>query len=80
MSAPELIKLDERYARMALRILVGPRDMAWHNTANQLFDEGPDYGWESDSFGQQKTPRDIFEVAGRILGYRAGLVEWNPEP
>lgn len=79
MNAPNTTPLDETYARMALRIFVGPRDMEWHNTANQLLDEGPDYGWDHDEAGEVKEAQDVFEVAGRILGYCAGLVEWTPE-
>lgn len=78
MNAPKTDGRTEVYAKMALRIFVGPRDMEWHNTANELLDSGPDYGWETEN-GRHKEPRDIFEVAGRILGYCAGLVEWKPE-
>lgn len=80
MNAPTTDGMDETYAKMALRIFVGPRDMEWHNTANELLDSGPDYGWERDENGHHKQPRDIFELAGRILGYCAGLVEWTPGP
>lgn len=79
MNAPKTDGMDETYAKMALRIFVGPRDMEWHNTANELLDSGPDYGWEKDENGHHKQPMDIFELAGRILGYCAGLVEWTPE-
>lgn len=70
--------MDETYAKMALRIFVGPRDMEWHNTANELLDSGPNYGWDHDEEGYKEEPRDIFEVAGRILGYCAGVVNWKP--
>lgn len=79
MKAPKTDEMDETYARMALRIFIGPRDLEWHNTANELLDSGPDYGWECDANGNHKEPQDIFAVAGRILGYCAGLVEWKPE-
>lgn len=77
LTPPKLEGSDETYARMALRIFIGPRDLEWHNTAVRLLDHGPDYGWEMEN-GHQK-PADIYEVAGRILGYCAGLVEWKPE-
>ena len=79
MNAPKTDGMDETYARMALRIFVGPRDMEWHNTANELLDSGPDYGWGKDANGNRTQGQDIFEVAGRILGYCAGIVEWKPE-
>lgn len=80
MTAPATDGMDETYARMALRIFIGPRDMEWHNTANELLDSGPDYGFELDESGggRLKEPRDVFEVAGRILGYCSGLVQWTP--
>lgn len=70
--------MDETYARLALRVLTEPRDMDWHQLASQLLDEGPDYGYEKGSDGNIE-PKDVFEIAGRILGYCAGLVEWTPE-
>lgn len=79
MNAPQTDGMDEKFARMALRIFVGPRDMEWHNTANQLLDSGPDYGFPHHADGDTHPPQDIFEVAGRILGYCAGVVEWKPE-
>lgn len=80
MKPPErLDKMDETYAKMALRVCVGPRNMEWHNIANQLLDSGPDYGFPRDENGHHKDAQDIYEVAGRILGYCAGLVPWTPE-
>ena len=74
----DLRGLDETYAKMALRILVGPRDLDWHNTATELLDSAPSYGFPHED-GEMQNPRDVFEVAGRILGYCCGIVEWNPE-
>lgn len=79
MKAPDTDKLDETYARMALRILHGPRDEDWLAVAGQLLDSGPDYGFPKDEKGENRDPIDVFEVAGLILGYCAGIVEWTPE-
>ena len=79
MTPPKTDRLDETYAKMALEILTAPRDLDWHNTATQLLDSGPDYGFAVDESGKQVEPNDVFAVAGRILGYCAGLVEWEPE-
>lgn len=78
MTPPETDGLDETYAKLALRVLTEPRDMDWHQLASQLLDEGPDYGYEKGPDGNI-NPKDVFEFAGRILGYCAGLVQWTPE-
>ncbi len=75
MTPPKTDGLDETYAKAALRIFVGPRDMEWHNVAFMLLDEAPDYGRRPEGEGEDT---DVFEIAGRILGYCAGLIDWNP--
>lgn len=79
MTPPKTDPLDETYAKMALRIFIGPRDMEWHNVAHQLFDDAPAYGYVTDAEGSYIPPADVFELAGRMLGYYAGLVPWKPE-
>jgi hypothetical protein len=79
MKTPQTDGMDEIYARMALRILDGPRDMEWHNIATQLLDSGPDYGFPRDASGNRTPAKDVFQIAGLILGYCAGLFEWTPE-
>ena len=79
LNPPKTDALDEKYAKNALRILVGPRDADWHDAASKLLDQGPDFGWEKGPDGYNKDPQDVFEVAGRILGYYCGLIEWKPE-
>jgi len=75
----DLDGMDETYARMALRIFIGPRDMEWHNEANQLLDHAPDYAWPRDEEGNHVGTADVYEVAGRIIAYCAGLIDWKPE-
>lgn len=72
--------LDKTYAKLALEVLTEPRDIDWHQKASQLMDEAPDYAYKKDESGQNMLPSDVYELAGRILGYCAGLVEWRPEP
>lgn len=79
MKAPITDGLDETYARMALRILTGPKDYDWHRTAIDLLDSAPCYGLPRDESGEAKDADDVYQVAGLILGYCAGLVEWTPE-
>jgi len=75
MNAPKLSGLDEAYAKQAFRVLVRPRDMEWLRSAELLLDEAPDYAYEKKRNGERKAPKDVFELAGRILGYCAGLVD-----
>lgn len=78
ITPPKITKLDETYAKLAFRVLTEPRDMDWHQLASQLMDEAPDYGYEKGS-DENINPKDVFEIAGRILGYCAGIVQWTPE-
>lgn len=80
MITPQKItKLDETYLKLAFRVLTEPRDMDWHQLASQLMDEAPNYGYEKGPDGENINPKDVFEIAGRILGYGAGMVRWTPE-
>lgn len=79
MKPPITDGMDENYARQALFILTAPRDIDWHNAAYRLLDSGPDYGFPRDENGERVEPKDVFQVAGLILGYCAGIVEWKPE-
>lgn len=74
MTSPDLDGLDETYAKLALRILIRPRDMEWHNDCLTMLDEGPDYARPPDG-----SAIDATQMAGRCLGYCCGLVEWTPD-
>jgi|GEM_PF-2666328 len=78
MTPPKTDGMDKNYAMIALRVLTGPRNEEWHNQSMRLLDHAPDYGFPRGEDGDATDPRDVFQVAGLILGYCAGIVEWTP--